>query len=445
MSVNYCFVVLAFMAEDWIGKCLNSIRSQKVQDFRCIVIDDNSQDRTFEIAHKFIADNNRFILKRNTKRRYQIENILCGIPKVSSNPNDVIIIINAFDWLKHPRVLVRLNKEYNDLNTWMTYSGYETYKNTLRYNLGLRHKRVYIRQIPYEVAAQGFYRYYEWQDNTFVTFKRFLWDRIEVKDLKNLQGNYYKLAGELAWIFPILEMAGFEHSKYIHDFLYIYNKDVQTRTENLNLMEKIISEHEIRFVPSYNKIVNPLQVTSDLNLIHDTNKPEPNGNKKTIFKHANARSHICLNLGCGTDIREGFINMDIRKMSGIGLRASILNIPIRDNSVAFILFYDALEHFSINDSISILKNCYRILKPLGDIDIRVPHLTNLYRLHVEGILDARAYQQHIYGNQDYNENYHKSGYTPELLSNICKDIGYNTISIIEEAGNFRLTAKKIIT
>jgi len=275
MSVNYCFVVTAYMSEEWIGKCLNSIQKQKVRDFRCVVIDNHSSDGTYEIAQRIAGNDERFILKRNDSRNSMLANVANAIPEVSVDPRDVIIVINAYDWLKHPGALERLDKEYSDPNIWMTYGGYEVYKDKLLYKWGLRHKHVRVRKYPLEITVKGLFRYYDWQDHKFVAFRRFLWDCIKDEDLRDEGGCYYRVGGDCAWIFPMLEMAGVEHTRHIRDGLYVYNKGVRTREEEVYRIDKVITEHKIRFQPRYKKIEIPEKADFDPGqLPHFEKKPD---------------------------------------------------------------------------------------------------------------------------------------------------------------------------
>ena len=61
----FCFVVAAYMAEAWIERCLRSLQSQALRDFRCMVIDDASPDATFEKARAAVAGDERFVVECN--------------------------------------------------------------------------------------------------------------------------------------------------------------------------------------------------------------------------------------------------------------------------------------------------------------------------------------------------------------------------------------------
>ena len=82
-----------------------------------------------------------------------------------------------------------------------------------------------------------------------------------------------------------------------------------------------------------------------------------------------------LNLGCGTDIKDGWVNLDSAALPGVDVVHDIekLPLPFADSSVDEVLCQDILEHV---EYAPILKDLYRVLTPGGVLHIRVPHFTS---------------------------------------------------------------------
>ncbi len=79
-----------------------------------------------------------------------------------------------------------------------------------------------------------------------------------------------------------------------------------------------------------------------------------------------------LNIGCGKDIREGYVNLDIVKLKGVDVVCDInKKLPFKKNHFDEILAMDILEH--VDDLPKVMKDLHRILKPKGILKIRVPH------------------------------------------------------------------------
>lgn len=85
-----------------------------------------------------------------------------------------------------------------------------------------------------------------------------------------------------------------------------------------------------------------------------------------------------LNLGCGKDIREGYINVDMRPLPGVNCVHDLNKYPwpFEDNSAEEILALDIMEH--LEDVVAAMDECHRILRPGGRLKIRVPMAGNAF-------------------------------------------------------------------
>ena len=86
--------------------------------------------------------------------------------------------------------------------------------------------------------------------------------------------------------------------------------------------------------------------------------------------------HKKLNLGCGTDIREGWVNLDSAALPGVDVVHDINSLPLPFAADSFdeIVCQDILEH--IADYTPLLKELHRVLAPGGMLRVRVPHFTS---------------------------------------------------------------------
>jgi predicted SAM-dependent methyltransferase len=82
-----------------------------------------------------------------------------------------------------------------------------------------------------------------------------------------------------------------------------------------------------------------------------------------------------LNLGCGTDIKPGWENLDSAAIEGVQIvhDLNVLPLPFSNATYSEIACLNILEHV---DYIPLLREVHRILKPGGRVHIQVPHFTS---------------------------------------------------------------------
>jgi len=98
---------------------------------------------------------------------------------------------------------------------------------------------------------------------------------------------------------------------------------------------------------------------------------------------------IKLNIGCGTDYKDGWINIDNNSDNNIeklDLNWDMRNpLPFKDNSADFVFNEHFIEHLTPEESRLIIKDLMRVLKPGGVLRIATPDLRYVVEkyLHLE--------------------------------------------------------------
>ncbi len=87
---------------------------------------------------------------------------------------------------------------------------------------------------------------------------------------------------------------------------------------------------------------------------------------------------VKLNVGCGTDYKEGWVNVDNNSDNNItklDLNHDLRNpLPYKDNTVDFIFNEHFFEHLTVEEGQMAMKEFMRVLKPGGVMRIAMPDL-----------------------------------------------------------------------
>lgn len=98
-----------------------------------------------------------------------------------------------------------------------------------------------------------------------------------------------------------------------------------------------------------------------------------------------------INLGCGNNFHEDWINIDFVSNSKKVFTHNLLNgIPRKNNSTDVVYHSHVLEHFSRDEGYLFMKECYRVLKPNGIIRIAVPDLEAIVKEYLRHLEQATS-------------------------------------------------------
>jgi SAM-dependent methyltransferase len=151
-----------------------------------------------------------------------------------------------------------------------------------------------------------------------------------------------------------------------------------------------------------------------------------------------------LNLCCGSDVRDGYINIDVRKTRPnvlvLDLERELLR-PFPDGSAEEIIARDCIEHVSWRRVEDLLRDVHRVLKCGGRLYVQVPDLEAIARKVIlnpdfchGGLCGWKAISYWVYGAQDYPENTHKAGFTIPTLRRLLESLGFAVEHIANDGG-----------
>lgn len=237
-----------YNAENYIGKCLDSIEGQDYPFFDVLVIDDHSTDGTWDIVQSFNVN-----CIRNCERKGALHNLVSGI-KIFGR--DIIVTVDGDDFLSEDKVLTYLNDIYDE-DVWMTYGSFlplsGKYKDTCQPfdNIIWANKEGILEN--YSVTTETYRKSPFWVTSHLRTFRKQLWDRIKDEDLRDTDGRYYQTAGDLAFMYPMIEMAD-SHCRFIPHTLYVYNDLNPICDGTIRGMEQLRTAERIKAKKEYERI-----------------------------------------------------------------------------------------------------------------------------------------------------------------------------------------------
>ena len=244
-DIRYHVVVPCYNAEQWVGKCIESLKKQLHCNFMCTLIDDMSTDNTRKVIEDYIKNDSRFFLVNNEDKKYALGNIAYALEREECENNDVVILLDGDDWLASSQTLCRLSDEYIDDECYLTYGSY------VYHPIGRR--GVEPSEYPKEVVENNAFRNDKWRASHLRTFRYELWKRLNHDDLKDDHGDYFKMAYDQAIMLPLLELAG-ERARYIPEVLHVYNKENPLNIDKNKAQEQYDLAQKIRQKAPYNRL-----------------------------------------------------------------------------------------------------------------------------------------------------------------------------------------------
>lgn len=170
------------------------------------------------------------------------------------------------------------------------------------------------------------------------------------------------------------------------------------------------------------------------------------------FCQLSGKRHLKVHLGCGPDLRLGWINIDLTPRAPAIPREGLIfvnhdlrdGLPLPFESCALIYSSHFFEHLELNHGVRLMRDCYKALEPGGIFRIVLPDLPLLFSKYLggdssffdliekmgviqEGEPGSKSLIDFInYGIYQFGE--HKQIYDSEKLNLTLKQIGFSSVA-----------------
>lgn len=139
---------------------------------------------------------------------------------------------------------------------------------------------------------------------------------------------------------------------------------------------------------------------------------------------------IRLNLGCGPDIKDGYINIDTCPLDDRVRKMDIRNLSYGKASVDEIYARDVIEHMSLEDTKISLKNWSEICKSGAKLFIQTVSWDSVIRAYYAGVWNVEVVNYMLFAGKNWvdgvsrPEDFHKSTYSYQYLSDLLAQNGF---------------------
>jgi len=167
---------------------------------------------------------------------------------------------------------------------------------------------------------------------------------------------------------------------------------------------------------------------------------------QAAWEQAQQQQTIRLNLGCGHQPKSGYLNVDQRALPQVDIQADVLNLPVDENTVKEIYAAHLVEHFTLQQlRQSVLPYWRDCLQANGVLTLVAPNADAMIRAYADQQIDFQQLSTVLMGMQEYDGDFHYALLSPESLSKLLQEAGFQSVEIVEAAKENGLCLEMTIT
>lgn len=241
-------VIASYNNKNYYQQNLGSVFDQIYKNYHVIYIDDCSTDGTYELVKAYIRRRNmqdKVLLIHNEERQGALHNQYYAIHRCKDT--DIIINLDGDDWLFDKQVFEFINSTYVNPRIWLTYG---------QFKLHPSNEPGWCMAMPPEVIRKNQFREHGFIPGHLRTFYAGLFKRIKKEDLM-YGGHFFHMTGDIAVMFPMIEMAREGHFQFIAKILMVYNDENPINNYKIEKSLERKCDLDIRGREKYSPIESP--------------------------------------------------------------------------------------------------------------------------------------------------------------------------------------------
>ena len=222
------FIIPCYNAAANLATLFKSLESQNNKNWSAIIIDDMSEDSTFNTALSLASSNTEVI--KNSEKKYALRNIVETARRFEDSEDTIIAVIDGDDSLCNENTVSLLVDAYN--------SGHDVVWTMHRWDINNLN---ISRKMPQKVDPYS----WPWSSSHLRTFKSSLLKNISDENFKDCQKSWFRRGYDQALMLPILHVSNSRHC--IEEVCYLYNiNSVSINHRNYEEMDQISTINIVR-------------------------------------------------------------------------------------------------------------------------------------------------------------------------------------------------------
>ena len=227
--MNLVFIIPCFNMSENFDNIVSSIKSQKDDRWTCVMIDDISEDDTWDKISNLCINDERFHGVKNKNKKFALKNIV-ETSRLFQNRDVAIAIIDGDDQLCNDDTVSLILAEYEN-GSDIVWTAHRWDINGMNIS----------REIPPSVDPYM----WPWSSSHLRTFRSSLIKNISDKNFQNTTGMWFKRGYDQALMLPLLHLTN--DRKYIDDVCYQYNiNSVSIKNRNWEESDQISTINIVR-------------------------------------------------------------------------------------------------------------------------------------------------------------------------------------------------------
>ena len=225
MRKTICFVTPTYNASFHLEECYESLKEQTNPNWNWVILNDMSNDDTFEIANRIAMsdEKERVVVINHDHKKFALKGIYDYLKNYNDFSEQIIAILDGDDALCNENTVDLILKEYNnnpEIDALWTAHSWDI--NGMNIS----------RELPGNLNPYQ----YPWVSSHLKTFKVNVFKKINKENFKDLDGNWFERGYDQALYLPILYLA--RQRKFLNEICYLY----RINSDSLKVREEVERE-----------------------------------------------------------------------------------------------------------------------------------------------------------------------------------------------------------